>query len=725
MALDISKFQGALKSAQASFATFQKGITDGFKKVANSADKVKDAGKAIEKAGTKVSVASGAVILLGTSAVKTASSFESAMKKVQAISGATGSDLEDLTALAREMGRATTFSASESAEALEYMALAGWDAQQMMSALPSVLKLAEATALDLATTSDVITDSMSALGLTFDELDDFVNQLAQTTVTSNTNMAQLGEAILTVGATAKSLSGDTVELNTILGVLADNGIKGSEAGTKLRNIILSLSAPTKAASKALKKLGVNAFDLDGNLRPLHEIFADLNKAMEDLSQAERDQMLSEIFNKTDLAGLNALLGTSAERFDELATAIENSEGKAEELSATMNDTAEGDLKRLQSATEDLAISFGNILIPLLREVVEHLQALTNWLNGLDGGTKEAITAVGGLVIALTPLLWILGKVVSAIGFFIGLFAEGGALALVGKAIMGILGAIAAFLGVSVGTVIAVVAVLGVAVTIIVKNWELVVELFKKSCSLIVESVTALKTKIAEKIEQIKGDIVGKVTEIKERVKSIVDKLPAPFREAFYAIVEYFSTRFLQPIKEYLKMMQASFNGLLDFIINIFSGNWRGAWQAVVNVFKSVFSGLVNIAKTPLNAIISLVNGAIRGINTMIKTLNKVPGVSIGTIPTIPRLWKGTAFAKGGITLVGEQGPELVNLNKGAQVYPAHKTRSILSGASKDLRATDGNQQTANIIVELDGRTLAKAVGQPLLDQLHVTAGLAF
>ena len=254
-----------------------------------------------------------AVAGIGKAAIGVGQDFEAGMSQVAATMGISSDavrrnegDFKLLSDAAKEAGSSTQFSATQSAEALNYLALAGNDAQTSVSLLPTVLNAAAAGGLDLGYASDLITDSMSALGLETKDTTTFVDQLTKTSQKSNTSMGQLGEAILTVGGTAKKLQGGTVELNTALGILADSGTKGADGGTALRNVILSLSAPTDTAAKELKKLGVNAYDANGNFRSLDDIFIDLNKSTNGLSEAAKNQAFTKIFNKTDVYFANLL-----------------------------------------------------------------------------------------------------------------------------------------------------------------------------------------------------------------------------------------------------------------------------------------------------------------------------------------------------------------------------------------------------------------------------------
>lgn len=302
------------------------------------------------------------IVGLGTAASKVGMSFESSMSLVAATMGLTaeeinnGSEVFDkLKAAAKNAGATTQYSSSQAAEALNYLALAGYDASTSCEMLPKVLNLAAAGGMDLADASDLVTDAMSALGLKTEQADNFINQMAKTSQKSNTNVAQLGQAILTVGGTAKVLAGGTTELNTALGILADNGIKGAEGGTALRNIILSLTAPTDTAAEAIESLGLNVLDAQGNMRPLNDIFNDLNGTLSTMTQGEQTQVLNKIFNKVDLKSVNSLLANSGERFNELSGYIDNCDGAAANMAETMNNNLKGKITVLGSSLEGLGI----------------------------------------------------------------------------------------------------------------------------------------------------------------------------------------------------------------------------------------------------------------------------------------------------------------------------------------------------------------------------------
>lgn len=401
--------------------------------------------------------ATGAVTAFAKSAVEVGASFDSSMSQVAATMGnvddmsqesfdklkqyatdmgvafddtttATELSQEALRAFAQEMGANTAFSASQAADALNYMALAGYDATTSMDMLPNVLNLAAAGGMELATASDMVTDASSALGLSLDETSVLVDQMAKASSKSNTSVSQLGEAILTIGATARGVKGGTQELSTVLGVLADNGIKGAEGGTHLRNAILSLQTPTKDGAEALAQLGMSyadMYDEAGNLRSLPEIFQKMSGAMEGMTQQSKDAIVSGIFNKTDLAAMNALIGTSTDRWNELSAAIGDSAGAADAMAKTQLDNLNGDITYFKSALEGAQILLSDQLTPYLREFVQFGTESINTLSDAfkEGGLSGAMEALGdilskglGLIIDKIPVFVDAGvKLLSALG----------------------------------------------------------------------------------------------------------------------------------------------------------------------------------------------------------------------------------------------------------------------------------------------------------------------
>ena len=340
--------------------------------------------------------ATSAIVDFGKQSIGAGMSFDSSMSQVAATMGVTVDEVQELRDFAQDMGASTAFSATQAADALNYMALAGYDAEKSMSMLPNVLNLAASGGMDLATASDMITDAQSALGLSMDETTELVNKMAKTASSSNTSVSQLGEAMLQIGGSAKKLKGGTTELTTILGMLADNGMKGAEGGTHLRNMLTSLMSPTKDATAMMEKLGVSLYDSEGNMRSLNDVFIDLRNGMDSLAtQAERDQVITSIFNARDMKAAEAMIANVGDRYEELSGKIDEAAGAAQDMANTQLDNLQGDITLFKSAVEGAQIAVSDRLTPSLRKFTQFGSKAVSEMSkgfGRDGlsGAMEAL-----------------------------------------------------------------------------------------------------------------------------------------------------------------------------------------------------------------------------------------------------------------------------------------------------------------------------------------------
>ena len=557
-------------------------------KIAATGEKLKTVGDNISSAGQKLLPVTAGVTALGTAAVSTAANFESSMSQVQAtmgitkdamstVNGESVNTMDTLSALAKKMGSETAFSASECAEALNYLALAGYDTQQMCDTLPTVLNLAAAGGIDLAAASDMVTDAMSALGMGVDEAGTMVDQMAKTASTTNTSVAQLGEGILTIGATAKTVKGGTAELNTALGILANNGIKGAEGGTHLRNVILSLQNPTDKAAACMEQLGLDVYDSEGNMRSLNDILGDLNTSMDGMTAAEKSNIIGQIFNKTDLSSVNALLANTGSTWDDLQQSIIDSGGAAQQMADTQLDNLQGQITILKSALEGLAISFGELLLPAIKMIVGWVQKFVDWLNGMDEGTKKVITTVALLAAALGPVLIVVGKVVSAVGTIMTIVPK----------------------------------VAGVINTVKTAFAALNTTMLANPIFLIIAAITALVAAFIY-LWNTNEDFRQFWINLWENVKEVAIAVWEAIKNFFAAAWEAISST-----------AQAVWNGIKDF----FSGLWEGIktiFSTVVEVIKTIITTYFNIYKTiittVLNAIKTVFTTVWNGIKTVVTTV---------------------------------------------------------------------------------------------------------
>ena len=406
--LDTSKFESGIMTGRSLMKTLQSDSASTAKKALAIGDAMASTGKIMTLGLT------APIIGLGAAATKTFVSFDDAIRQVTATMEASEEETKRLTEAAQEIGLTTQFSATKAAEALNSLAAAGYDAEGAIAALPTVLKLSAAAGVDLGAASDMLTGSMAALGLGVGDMERYVDQLAKGASVSNASIAQLGEAILTVGGTAKILKGGTVELNAELGILANNGLRGAEGGTMLRNIINALSAPTDTAAKTMKKYRLEAFDAQGQFRGLNDIFADLAKIMDGWSDKKRANLMNEIFNSRDLKAAEALLAGTTGLYQKFATEIENSDGAAQRFADTLSGGLSGEMDKLNAAVEGLGIEFGEDLVPTVKDVTEWVTNLTRNWAAMDEGTQQTIITVAKWVAATGPALIVLGKLVTGV-----------------------------------------------------------------------------------------------------------------------------------------------------------------------------------------------------------------------------------------------------------------------------------------------------------------------
>lgn len=386
--------------------------------------KLKGYGDKMEKAGKSWSAKVSAPIAgVGVVATKLGIDFQSAMSEVGAISGATGDDLAILEKKARDMGATTKFSASDAAEGLKYMAMAGWDTNAMLEGLDGVLALAAASGEDLGMVSDIVTDSMTAFGLQANEAGHFADVLAKASSSSNTNVGLMGETFKYVAPLAGSLGYSIEDTALGIGLMANAGIKGSQAGTALRSMLTRLVKPTKESGTAMDTLGITMTNTDGSMKSLAEVTQDLRVAFADLDPDQQAFYAAQIAGQEAMSGFLAIVNASDSDFSNLQRNINNSTGAAKEMSDMMQDNLKGRWEEFKSALEEVALQIYDLLLPALESWLKKGQAFIDWFSELDDGTKKTILNVAGFAAALGPALLIGGKFANSIGSIAGLFTK--------------------------------------------------------------------------------------------------------------------------------------------------------------------------------------------------------------------------------------------------------------------------------------------------------------
>lgn len=332
--------------------------------------------------------------------------FESMMSQVKAISGATGQEFDDLTAKAQEMGATTKFTATESAEAFNYMAMAGWKPQQMIDGISGIMSLAAASGEDLGTTSDIVTDALTAFGLQAGDAGHFADVLAQASANANTNVSMLGESFKYVAPVAGAMNYSVEDTSLALGLMANASIKGSMAGTALKTSLANMAAPTDSMAAAMDKYGISLTDSEGNMKSLRGVIDNLRGSLGGLSETEQTAAASTIFGKEAMSGMLAIINASEEDYNKLSTAIGNSKDAAEGMADTMLDNLKGSFTLMQSAIEGTENAFGKRLSPYLRgiaggitdmmpEITDGINAVMDVVDDKIAGVKRKITDMTG------------------------------------------------------------------------------------------------------------------------------------------------------------------------------------------------------------------------------------------------------------------------------------------------------------------------------------------
>lgn len=634
-------------------------------RMASLNQKIESAQASKSSYGAQFAIGTGQMMLLKSMAskfiapIKLGMEFDKTMARVGAVSNASAEDLGRLRDKARELGASTVFSASQAAEGMTYLAMAGFKTDDMLKAMPGMLNLASAGQVDLASASDIAASMLNGFGLEASQINRVADTMVNTFANSSTDLQGLGETMKYVAPVAASMGVDLETVAAMAGKLGDNAIRGSQAGTAMRAVFTRLVAPATEGQKALYALGVSVKDAQGNVRAMPDVLKDIGVALNKLPQAAQAAIKKDIFGQEAMsaAGIlmnNAVDGTLQNFIDKVKEA-----GSAERVAKEQTDNLDGDLASLNSAFEETQLTLSEAVTPAIRKC-------TVWLT-------KGIGAVGAFAKKHETLLKVLMAVGVSIGGIIAMMAAfnmvwGGAGYILMSAVTGAL-------KLWKGLILLKNAILVVKSAMLVFN----AVLLANPIMLIIAAIASL---IAIGVLLYKNwDVVkAKASALWSWFSEKCPWLASVFSDAFNAIVDSFSSVW--------NRIKYHFTQVIDFVKNIFSGEWEKAWENVKNIFANMFGGLVGLAKAPINAIIYLINKAFSAIGSISVSIpDWVPGMGGKTFglemlqTQIPMLANGGIVTKPTTALIGE-GAE------SEAVLPLSKLESLLAGHSSSAGSSN-------------------------------------
>lgn len=576
-----NKSEQALVELQAELKATNKELKDAaWDEWCEKADK---ATATLDNVGKKLSVVSAAVVGLGTAAVKTTADFDAEMSTVQSISGATGDDFDALRDKALEMGSSTSFSASEAASAMEYMAMAGWSTEDMLDGISGVMNAAAASGEDLASTSDILTDGLTAFGLAASDSAHFADVLVAAGNNANTNVAMMGETFKYAGAVCGTLGISVEDCAIATGLMGNAGIKASQAGTALRSGLSKLISPTDDAAAAMEQYGFAVQTNEDGTVNFMATMKNLRSAMSGLDATTQAAALSTIFGTEAMSGWSAIVSASEEDFNKLTNAIYDCEGAAQEAADVKLDNLSGQITILKSTIEGIAIQIGDILMPTIRNVVSVIQEWASAFAAADEDTKKNIVTIAGVVAAIGPLLLGVSKTIKTVKSVVTAF----------KGMKTALGALKVALGGPTLAIAGIVAAIAALVAAFMHLWNTNEE---------------FRTAITGIWNEIKTTVGNFIEGVKERLNSMgitFESVSAAVKTVWNALCDFLAPVFEGAFKQVSNFLTAATDtilGTIDFFVALFKGDWEGCWDAVKGVFSTIWNYIVATFDNAVNMI---------------------------------------------------------------------------------------------------------------------------
>lgn len=571
--LDTSGFTKGFARARADMRTFSDENVTFNDKLAATGSIMKNVGSTMTKWVTLP------LIGIGTAAMKVGNEFESQMFRVQAISGATGDQLQMLTDQAMDLGASTSFSAKEAALGMEQLASAGFTVEEIYEAMPGLLDLAASSGADLATASEIAASAVRGFGLEAADTGYVADLFAEAAARTNAQVEDMGQAMKYIAPVAHAMGLEIGETAAAVGILSDAGIKGSQAGTTLRGALTRLTKPTKDATAVMKQYGMSFYDANGNMLSMEGIIGQLEQGLSGLTQQQRNQALTTLFGQEALSGMLVLLEAGPEKLAELTEGLNGAEGAAKEMADVMLDNTAGALEEFGGAIETAAINIQQILAPVVKNVVQWLTELVNAFNNLDKGTQSAIVAFLGIAAAVGPVLLILSKLIGAFlsvkKYFSGIMTAFSA----GKGII-------AALGGSFGPILLIIAAVVAAIVGLKAAWD--------------TNFGGIREKTAEMADSLQSMFNNMIS----MLQSWGNFFLGLWESDWLGIQSIFTTLWSR-VEVLFSLGLNVLNEVFQLFSNLFQGNWSAVWQNVLNILTNVVQGISLFFAAGLEALVNL------------------------------------------------------------------------------------------------------------------------
>lgn len=647
----------------------------GVQQIVAYGEKIKDVGDKLQNAGQKMIPVTGAISAIGAMAVKTTADFDSSMSNVSAISGATGKDLQALRNKAREMGAQTKFSASESADAMSYMAMAGWKTKDMLNGVSGVMNLASASGEDLAKTSDILTDGLTAFGLSAKESGRMADVMAAASSNANTNVSLLGESYKYCASTAGAMGYSLEDVTESLGLMANAGVKGSQAGTSLKTAMINLAKPTNAMQQAMDKYGISITNSDGSMKSWNQVVDNLRSSLGGLSESEKTSAVATIFGKEATAGMLSVINAAPKDVEKLNTAINNSTGCAKNMADTMNNNLKGQLTILKSQLEELAISFGEMLMPMIRGVVSAIQGFVDKLNSMSNTQRTVILVIMAVVASIAPLLIAIGNLLGAIGQIM-MFAPqiSSVIGTIGGGLKGLWAVLSANpILIAIGVITALVAVLIHAYNHCETFRNTVNNAFTAVKDVVTNVVQAIVTFFTETIPTAFTTLKDAVTPILESIKSAFTVAFETIRNVVNTAVEAIKTILMVGFAIIMNILVPIINGYLTLFTTVFKGIRlivTTVWNSIKSITTTVWNGITSFLRPVVNGIKSIITTVFNGIRSVVSTVTTTIKSIITTV------WNGIKSITTSVW----------NAIKSAVSVPINAVKGIVSSAVTGIKS---------------------------------------